>query len=149
MNYLQLFLHLSVSCEKVHMSLYLVCILLRLVWFWSIYRPGQPNWEFCRWIFHFSSFPSTLILREFNFDWFQKVKNRRFNNFERSEFWFLEFYAWNVKMLLDFKIQVIKRSNGSFLALQNDQNWFHVKSEKSRSFHVVVYSQLGCPSLYN
>ena len=34
-------------------------------------------------------FSTSLILREINFGWLQKVKNSHFNNFRGFEFWFL------------------------------------------------------------
>ena len=41
-------------------------------------------------LWNFDNFLATLILREINFGWFQKVKNCHFNNFKDFEFWLLE-----------------------------------------------------------
>ena len=46
----------------------------------------------CRYstVLNFGSFLASLILREINSGWFQKVKNCYFANFEGFEVWFLE-----------------------------------------------------------
>ena len=77
------------------------------------------------------NFPVTLILREINSGWFQKVKNCRFNHFGGFELLFLDIF--HTQKCQKFpKIQnsyLLKWSKWLFLGLYNDLNWFHVKSE--------------------
>ena len=83
-------------------------------------------------ISRFHTVYSTRILlphwfyREINFGWFQKVKSWHFNRFWGFEFWYSE---------------LLNGQNGSFCGIQNNQNWFDVKSEwkkTSESFHTVL-----------
>ena len=86
-------------------------------------------------VWKFSNFPATLILREINFGWFQKVKNCHFNNFGGFEFWFFE-KLHTLKCQKIPKIQnseLLKWSNWQFLRLQNDQNSFQVNSKVTQS----------------
>ena len=76
----------------------------------------------------FSNFPATLKLREINFGWFQRDKKLLL-----SQFWMLciltleKFQNWKYPKFPE--IQNSELVKGQFLGLQNDQNWFHVKSE--------------------
>ena len=94
---------------------------------------------------------TTMILREINFGWFQKVKICHFNNFQGFEFWFLEkFHTWKCQMFPKIQnSELLKRSKWLFLGLHNVQMisrkiWV---AEKSWNF-CFVYLQLGCLGLY-
>ena len=51
-------------------------------------------------VWKFSNYPTTLILREIIFGWFQKVKDWSFNIFWGIEIWFLEkFHTWKCQKL--------------------------------------------------
>ena len=66
-------------------------------------------------VWKFSHFPATLILREINFRWFQKVKNSHVTNFGGFEFWLFEnFKLENVKNVLKFKIQNLSHGQNAF-----------------------------------
>ena len=54
---------------------------------------GSLNGTFdcgCTTVWKFSNFPATLILREINFSWYQRVKDWHFNLLGGFEFWFLK-----------------------------------------------------------
>ena len=88
----------------------------------------------------FSNFPATLILREINFGWFQKVKNYHFVGFD---FWKM-FTLENVKNCN--KIQIYyNRQNGSFWGYKMTKKWFHVKSKWQKNLENSTL--LFCPKL--
>ena len=114
------------------------------------YRPGQPNWDFLTvgiprcgnwgitlplW-FYVKSILADLrrsktavltILEALNFDFWKKIshfKSQNFPTFQNSE--------------------LLKWSKLQILGLQNNQNWFHVKSKWQKN---PANFQLGCPGL--
>ena len=113
-----------------------------------MYRPGQPNWEFLT--LASQQFGKSAIclllwfLREINLGWFQSLKN-----------WHLQF--WRLWILIFRKISHLEMSkvlkNSKFraaltvkkcqcLGLQNDLNWFHIKTEwQKNSESTYIFSQ--------
>ena len=61
-----------------------------------------------------------------------------------------DFTIENVKNSQKFKIQSCSNGQNCSFGLQNQTNWFHVKSkwQKNYNFHIAYYSHLGCPGLY-
>ena len=79
---------------------------------------------------NFWNFLATLILREINFGWFQKVKNCYLITWGALNFEFLEFLTFSSVKFPKVKIQSPWNCwNGSFWPSEINQNWFHVKSE--------------------
>ena len=89
---------------------------------------------------NWATFSAILILREINFgSWYQKVKKCHFNNFGGFEYWFLEkFHTWKCQTFPKIQnSEVLKWSKWQFLGLQNDPNWFHVKSKRQINPHCL------------
>ena len=102
------------------------------------YRPGQLNWKFWLDIPQFGSLAIFLIL------WFYLKSVLAvlwgLKTAVLTIFTALNFEFWKNSTLEDVKsfqkliIQSCSNGpNGSFLQLQNDQNWYHVKSERLKN----------------
>ena len=108
--------------------------------FWWFYRPGQSIWGFWLRTFHtvwkISKLLQTLILREINFGWCQKVNDCCFDIFGGFEFLIFEKnYTWKCqKFPKNQNSELLKWSKKQFLGLLSDQNWFHAKSEWQKIF---------------
>ena len=101
----------------------------------------------------FSTFHTTLILREINFDWFRKVKNCCFYYFGGFEFWFLRKMSC-LKMSKSSQKLIFRSAQMVKMAVFWASKWPRLISckiwstEKSCNFH-IGYSQLGSPCLYS
>ena len=115
------------------------------------YRPGhgQPNWEFWLCIFHNldilqSNLSAALILL---FRWNQFWLISEGEKLLLQQFWWLwilifgNFHTWNCQKAPKFpNLELLIRSKWQLLGLLKNQNWIHVKSEKSWNIH-IMYSQ--------
>ena len=96
----------------------------------------KVSWNCTMW--KFSNFPATLILRDINFGWFQKVKNCHFNKFEGFEYWFLEkFHIWKCQKFPKIQTsEVLKWAKWQFLGYKMTNYWFHVKSDMQKNHEI-------------
>ena len=95
----------------------------------TLYRPGQPNWEHTMWKFQY--FSAIQILCEITFWSFWSPKNCHFDYFSSYEFWIYgNFWHFQVWILPKIKSQSLPNyQNTSFWPSKISQNWFHVKSK--------------------
>ena len=100
----------------------------------TICRPEEPNWEFWLWIFHSVEILQFSCHSYFTWNQFWLIsegQNYHFDNFGGFEYWFFgKFTLENVRNIQKTEnTELLKGSKVQFLGLQNNQNWFHVKSE--------------------
>ena len=90
-------------------------------------------------VWNFSNFPATLVLIEFNFGWFQRVKNCRFTNLEGFKFCLEKFHIWKCQKFPKFKAA---QQNDSFCGTSKWPKLISCKiwvTEKSWNFHIGSY----------
>ena len=92
----------------------------------KILSNSNSNTDYCR-VWKSNNFSATLILREINFRWFEKVKNCHFNIF----FWgFQLWFFWKSHTWKRQKFPIIQNSEPLKMAFLETSKWLKLISRK-------------------